>query len=146
MNKLGVVWLVQGWWYLFFTGRHFQCTVCVLLFFTDGYNDVNYRWIAYSNWTYSLKFKLVRELLQQRPSQNMDPMFLKFDGLDTVANIRYTPSSKFPFPLSLLLNSMQCHKFSLSPLSLLDLSLPVSMEKCLATPTATTEDGSSTLL
>jgi beta-mannosidase len=45
-----------------------------------GYNDQNYQWIAYSNWSYITSFNL--------QSLNDENIFLKCDGIDTVATIK----------------------------------------------------------
>ncbi|KAM7362826.1 beta-mannosidase-like [Cochliomyia hominivorax] len=49
----------------------------------DAYNDVNLRWIAYDNWTYTNTFTM-------NPSDLKTPRFvnLTFHGVDTVAEIR----------------------------------------------------------
>ena len=50
---------------------------------SDGYNDVKLQWIAYDNWTYKLTF-----------TPHDLPLlgaffYIKCDGLDTVANVRW---------------------------------------------------------
>ncbi|KAH8304925.1 hypothetical protein KR018_005049, partial [Drosophila ironensis] len=48
----------------------------------ESYNDVNLRWLAYDNWTYSNKFEFDVEHYQQ------GHVNLTFHGIDTVAEIR----------------------------------------------------------
>lgn len=48
----------------------------------DGWNDWTERWVAYDNWLYSLTFDLTSEQVTGRT------LYLRFGGLDTVANIR----------------------------------------------------------
>ena len=50
----------------------------------DGFNDVDLQWIAYDNWTYSRTFTL------ETNQVNGKTVWLKCDGLDTVATVRYT--------------------------------------------------------
>ena len=45
------------------------------------FNDVEYRWVSYSNWTYQLEFTLTKEQIQ-RSSVKID-----CHGLDTVASV-----------------------------------------------------------
>ena len=45
------------------------------------FNDVEYRWVSYQNWTYSLVFALTKEQV------NMDNIMLDCHGIDTVASV-----------------------------------------------------------
>ena len=55
--------------------------ICVL---ADGWNDWLYQWIGYDNWHYSRDFDITADQVQGKT------VWLKCDGLDTVATIRYT--------------------------------------------------------
>ncbi|XP_046686486.1 beta-mannosidase-like isoform X2 [Homalodisca vitripennis] len=45
------------------------------------FNDINYRWVAKDNWTYSTFFDVDPKMLKK------DKVYLEFEGLDTVARI-----------------------------------------------------------
>ncbi|XP_020629469.1 beta-mannosidase-like isoform X2 [Orbicella faveolata] len=45
------------------------------------FNDVNYRWIAYDNWTYTRSLEVSKDITSKRQ------ILLVFEGLDTVATI-----------------------------------------------------------
>lgn len=49
---------------------------------TDGWNDWLEQWVAYDNWIYSSSFELTEAQISGKI------VWLKCDGLDTVANIR----------------------------------------------------------
>ncbi|KAM8707176.1 hypothetical protein ACLKA7_011296 [Drosophila subpalustris] len=49
----------------------------------DSYNDVNLRWLAYDNWTYTNRFQIDVDHYKQVRSVN-----LTFHGIDTIAEIR----------------------------------------------------------
>ncbi|KAH9422748.1 hypothetical protein DERP_003428 [Dermatophagoides pteronyssinus] len=74
------------------------------------FNDVKYRWVSYSNWTYSKSFDLPKKLL------NYDQIYLTCHGLDTIANITlngYQLDSvdnqfvRYRFPIKNLLKEQQ---------------------------------------
>ena len=50
---------------------------------TDGWNDWLEQWVAYDNWVYTRTFVLTKDQI------NGMTVWLKCDGLDTAANIRY---------------------------------------------------------
>ena len=60
-----------------------ECYNTLIVDYIDGYNDEKQQWVAYSNWTYTLKFKLSSTDVKNKQ------LVLKCDGIDTVANIRY---------------------------------------------------------
>ena len=49
----------------------------------DGWNDWLYQWIGYANWNYSRTFNITSDQIQGKT------VWLKCDGLDTVATVRY---------------------------------------------------------
>ena len=49
---------------------------------TDSWNDWLYQWIGYANWQYSRTFDVTSDQIEGKT------VWLKCDGLDTVANIR----------------------------------------------------------
>ncbi len=49
----------------------------------ESWNDWLYQWIAYANWNYSRVFDITSDQIEGKT------VWLKCDGLDTVANVRY---------------------------------------------------------
>ena len=47
-----------------------------------GWNDWLYQWIGYANWQYSRTFDVASDQIEGKT------VWLKCDGLDTVANVR----------------------------------------------------------
>ena len=52
-----------------------------------GWNDWLYQWIGYADWHYSRTFDITSDQFEGKT------VWLKCDGLDTVANVRYILSS-----------------------------------------------------
>ena len=48
-----------------------------------GWNDWLYQWIGYADWQYSRTFDITSDQIEGKT------VWLKCDGLDTVANVRY---------------------------------------------------------
>ena len=55
----------------------------MFIHYPDGFNDDSQQWVGYSNWVYITVF----ELSSLDDFKGWD-LFLKCDGIDTVANVR----------------------------------------------------------
>lgn len=53
-----------------------------------NWNDWLYQWIGYNNWTYF-------STIQLQPEDLVKSIWLKCDGLDTIATIRWSRSDNF---------------------------------------------------
>ena len=63
--------------------------ITTLFYHPDSWNDWLYQWIGYDNWNYSRIFTV-------NPDQISGKMvWLKCDGLDTVATVRYNIQSHY---------------------------------------------------
>ena len=78
---------------------HVCCLLaCLCLNCADGWNDWLYQWIAYDNWNYSRVFDI------NSPTPLVGKfVWLKCDGLDTVATIRYSGVTVIPYRVCCLL-------------------------------------------
>ena len=56
---------------------------------TDSWNDWLYQWIGYASWQYSRTFDMTSDQIEGKT------VWLKCDGLDTVANVRYIATLKW---------------------------------------------------
>ena len=61
------------------------CCCCFFFNHSDSWNDWLYQWIGYDNWNYSRIFNITPNQISGGRT-----VWLKCDGLDTVATVRYT--------------------------------------------------------